>query len=247
MSFLNTEMVQVVEILLCRKTMTYLIYVVNMISADDLDTQHYSDVIMSAMASPITGVSIVYWIVCSGTDQGKHQSSVSLAFVRGIHWSLVNSLHKGPGAWKMFPFDDVIMGAQISNHTIDLVQSEHSDHRSRRINSLDFGKCGCTVHMYDYLTHFMVISCSSCDIVLSRMPQEPIGVVISQPMFRKLVWFSTKSPAATVVMHDWFCHQGPLLLTRTYSKSIPAWGSNYIHFEIWDKITYPFPNFIGNG
>ena len=24
-----------------------------------------------------------------------------------------------------------------------------------------------------------------------------------------------------------------------------AWISNYIHYEIWDEITYPFPNFNG--
>ena len=46
---------------------------------------HYNDVIMSAMASQITGVSIVYSTVCSGVDQRKHQRSTSLAFVRGIH------------------------------------------------------------------------------------------------------------------------------------------------------------------
>ena len=46
---------------------------------------HYSDVIISAMASQITGVSIVWWTVCSGADQRKHQSFGSLAFVRGIH------------------------------------------------------------------------------------------------------------------------------------------------------------------
>ena len=32
---------------------------------------HYSDVMMSAMASQITGVSIVYSTVCSGADQRK--------------------------------------------------------------------------------------------------------------------------------------------------------------------------------
>ena len=30
-------------------------------------------------------------------------------FVSGIHRWLVNSPHKGPVTWKMFPFDDVIM------------------------------------------------------------------------------------------------------------------------------------------
>ena len=45
----------------------------------------------------------------SGADQRKHQSSASLAFVRGIHRWPVNSPHKGPVTRKMFPFDDVIM------------------------------------------------------------------------------------------------------------------------------------------
>ena len=70
---------------------------------------HYSDVIMSAMASLITGVSIVNSTVCSDADQRKHQSSASLAFVRGIHRWPVNSPHKGQVTRKMFPFDDVIM------------------------------------------------------------------------------------------------------------------------------------------
>ena len=48
-------------------------------------------------------------IVYSGTDQGKHQSSASLAFVRVIHRRPVNSPHKWPVTRKMFPFDDVIM------------------------------------------------------------------------------------------------------------------------------------------
>ena len=48
---------------------------------------HSSDVIMSAMASRITSLTIVYSTVYSVTDQRKHQSSASLAFVRGIHRS----------------------------------------------------------------------------------------------------------------------------------------------------------------
>ena len=35
--------------------------------------------------------------------------AASLAFVRGIHRWPMNSPHKGPVTWKMFPFDDVIM------------------------------------------------------------------------------------------------------------------------------------------
>ena len=70
---------------------------------------HYNDVIMSAMASQITGLMIVYSAVYSGADQSEHQSSASLAYVRGIHRWPVNSPHKGPVTRKMFPFDDVIM------------------------------------------------------------------------------------------------------------------------------------------
>ena len=46
--------------------------------------------------------------VYSGADQRKHQSSASLAFVRGIHRWPVNSPQTWPATWKMFPFDDVI-------------------------------------------------------------------------------------------------------------------------------------------
>ena len=40
---------------------------------------------MNAMASQIPGGSIIYSTISSGVDQRKHQSSTSLAFVRGIH------------------------------------------------------------------------------------------------------------------------------------------------------------------
>ena len=64
---------------------------------------------MGAMASQITSLSIVYSTIYSAADQRKHQSSASLAFVRGIHRWPVNSPHKWPITRKMFPFDDVVM------------------------------------------------------------------------------------------------------------------------------------------
>ena len=57
---------------------------------------HYIDVITGTMASQITSFTVVYSIFYSGTDQGRHQSSMSLASVRGIYRWLVNSPHKGP-------------------------------------------------------------------------------------------------------------------------------------------------------
>ena len=70
---------------------------------------YYNDVIMRAMASQITSLAIVYSTVYSEADQRKHQSSASLACVRGIHMWPVNSPHKWPVTWKMFSSDDVIM------------------------------------------------------------------------------------------------------------------------------------------
>ena len=69
----------------------------------------YSDVILSMIASQITGISIVCSTVCSRADQRKHQSYASLALVWGNHQWLVDSPHKGPVTQKMFPFDYVIM------------------------------------------------------------------------------------------------------------------------------------------
>ena len=63
---------------------------------------HYSDVTMCAMASQITSLAIVYSAVYSGADQRKHQSSASLAFVRGFHRWPVNFPLKGPVTRKCF-------------------------------------------------------------------------------------------------------------------------------------------------
>ena len=70
---------------------------------------HYNDVTMGTIASQITSLTIVHSTVYSVADQRKHQSSASLAFVRGIHRGPVNSPHKWPVTRKMLPFDDVIM------------------------------------------------------------------------------------------------------------------------------------------
>ena len=75
---------------------------------------HYSDVIMGAMASQITSLTITYSTVYSGTDQRKHQSSATLAFARGIHRWPVNSPHKWPVTQKLFLYHDVIMNMSMT-------------------------------------------------------------------------------------------------------------------------------------
>ena len=72
-----------------------------------------NDVIMSAMASQITDVTIVCSTVCPGAAQRKNQSSASLALVKGIHQRPVVSLTKDQWRGKCFNLmtsskDDVI-------------------------------------------------------------------------------------------------------------------------------------------
>ena len=75
---------------------------------------HYGDVVMGTVASQIISLTIVYSTVDSGADQRKHQSSASLAFVRGIHRGPVNYPHKWPVTRKMLSFHDVIMDVSAS-------------------------------------------------------------------------------------------------------------------------------------
>ena len=66
------------------------------------------------MASQIISLMSVNSTVYSDVDQRKHQSSASLAFVRGIHRWPVNPPNKGPVTRKIFPFDDVIVWSYCS-------------------------------------------------------------------------------------------------------------------------------------
>ena len=77
---------------------------------------HYNDVIMGAIASQITSLTIVFSTVYLDTDQRNYQSSASLAFAWGIHRRSVNSPHKWPVTRKMFPFDDVITGMHVLSY-----------------------------------------------------------------------------------------------------------------------------------
>ena len=83
---------------------------------------------MGATASQITSLMIVYSTVYSDADQRKHQSSASLAFVRGIHRGPVKSPHKRPVKRKMFPFDDVIMSYWYHKMPLpQILQSPYKD------------------------------------------------------------------------------------------------------------------------
>ena len=78
---------------------------------------HYSGVIMSMMASQVTGVLFVCATVCSGADQRNHKTP--------RHWPLWGEFpHKGPVMRKMFPVGDAVTSSCMQtvicvNHRID--------------------------------------------------------------------------------------------------------------------------------
>ena len=128
---------------------------------------HYNNVIIVAMASQITSLTIVYSAVYSGAYQRKHQSFASLAFVRGIHRWPVNSPHKRPVTRKMFAFEKVIMIGVIVvlrnaihlwfivSYLIPVVTGQcpqclrllFSQLNTTRVTGAHCGSCGWTAHI----------------------------------------------------------------------------------------------------
>ena len=68
-------------------------------SGDNDSNAYCSDAMVSAMASRITGVLIVHYTFCSGTNQRSIKAP--------RHWTFWG--HKGPVTRKMVPYDDVAM------------------------------------------------------------------------------------------------------------------------------------------
>ena len=102
-------------------------------------SKHYSDVIMGAMASQITSLTIVYSTFYSGADWRKHHSSTSLAFVRGIHhWPGTGEFPAQMASnAEMFPLDDVIMSWAGCCFWLSLIYdlSQTFKHGLSRVNS----------------------------------------------------------------------------------------------------------------
>ena len=142
----------------------------------EIDVAHYDDVMMEAIASQITSLASVYSTVQLGADQRKHQSSASLAFVRGIHRGPVKSPHKWPVTRKMFPFDDIIM----SEYRFNSYESMHGcrclvDARRQAVNSNGFDHIGLTVPKVTCLLWGRV---STNAIFMCRKTRMPIYFVL---------------------------------------------------------------------
>ena len=154
---------------------------------------HENDVIMGAIASQITSLTIVYSIVYSDADQRKHQSSASLAFVRGIHREPVNSPHKWPVTRKMFPFDDVIMSLRCISmfHWYQL--------------------CQCSSWPYDVIWRHWATMCAPSS-PLTAMP-----CVLTLSKTYDVIYFTYKQQEAKIrglSIFDW-CH-----VAQCWSKSM---------------------------
>ena len=141
---------------------------------------------MGTVASQITNLTSVYSTVYSDTDQRKHQSSASLAFVWGIHRVPVNSPHKWPVTRKMFPFYDVIMCISVSDVLILRMQCNVSffiviilHNRSRFI---------------EICIHYKQVYCALVDIFIytEHMEKCVIRTYIwySCVIFRNTIWVS---------------------------------------------------------
>ena len=183
---------------------------------------------MTTMASQITSLVVVYSIVYSGADQRKHQSSASLAFVRGIHRWPVNSPHEGPVTQKMFPFDDVALWLfhQVNHNGITLrryvvvpsslryVVVSSSSSSSSPSSSLyrhhyyDYHCCFCCRYQY-YMYHYIIIisMISITTIIISSLLLLISLLLLSllSKIYILIFWF---------VM--WFVYWISDLLTKTY-------------------------------
>ena len=90
------------------QTMTYVLFLNTTVY---LLRVHYIDAIMTTMASQITSLAVVYWIVIYAYIKKKISKLRVTGLCAGNSPGPVNSPHKGPVTQKMFPFDDVIIYA----------------------------------------------------------------------------------------------------------------------------------------
>ena len=189
---------------------------------------------MGAVASQITSLMIVYSTLYSGAYQRKHQSSASLTIVWGIHRWSVNSPHKWLVTRKMCPFDDVIM------------------HRWNPFEKSQY----CGKRFYAFMA-WLHQRCKYCITNEARIPSEKHNlwgmdqniVIVS---INRIWCIDSKNWYIFLIImdkndsefmqhkdeHAFHGHLWPL----TWINFNRAWMGNYIHYKVWNEITYPFRN-----
>ena len=184
---------------------------------------------MGAIASQITSLKVVFSTVYSDADQRKHQSSASLAFVRGIHRGPVNSPHKWSVTRKMFPFDDVIMiiiRNVLSNRNAIMKQLKRlyifllSNYPVRHIVT------ECSKHIRtansDILT-LLLLHFSGKNLKMTRliwnvayMRKDSLSCT-AKSMAVDLVTQGTREPCATIL--DWYCQHDDVIKWKHFPRN----------------------------
>ena len=134
---------------------------------------HDNDVIMGAIESQITSLTIVYSFVYSDADQRIIKAP--------RHWLLCvgNSPHKWPVTRKMFPFDDVIMGGYMDKQlgNINIIM-HHFDSITLNLNCTVylFKTVSCTYRCYQYNFHTRFLACCAYNDVTHDLSFPCVGV-----------------------------------------------------------------------
>ena len=112
---------------------------------------------MNMMAPQITGIPIVCSTVCLCADQRKHQTSASLAFVRGIHRWPVDFPHKRPEKRQMVPFDNDFKVRCLGHQQI----VKHISNYETNTDTVDFELWRWTNNFIPHFTGHLIIYTSS--------------------------------------------------------------------------------------
>ena len=171
---------------------------------------------MSAMASQITGVLIVCSTICSGADCRKHQSFMSLAFVRGIHRWPVDSLHKDPVTQK------------ITIHTPYLI------HVGMPFVSSRSDLCCTVVHYNDVIMSPMASQITSLMTVYSTVYSEA-----DQRIYQSSVSLVDSLHKGPVTRKMFPCDDVIRNLSPSYHNTysiLYAWGYAFCEFKAWSVL-----------
>ena len=174
------------------------------------------------MASQITGVMIVYSTICSGADQRKHQSSASLAFVREIDQSLVNSLHKGTVMWKMIPFDVLMPELCLPQLAADGGMAFRSRAGQNGRHFLDdIIKC---IFLNENVWISIKISLEVCSWgSKQQFPNIGSDNGLASARRQAIIWTTDAYMHHLASMSQHGCYL------------IPPWISHYNHYKMWDE------------
>ena len=143
------------------------------------------DVIMGTITSQITSLTIVSSIVLhSGANHRKHQSSASLAIVRGIHRWPVNSPHKWPVTRRMFLTSSCKFNELWRKHICNMHENFAGYFCEIRRMNITTVNIGSTLHL-DQLKNNLETRKRKKNAKISRMVGHYCPLLVSNPMTKK--------------------------------------------------------------